>query len=169
MQLARSHALIVDTHLAPLPAEMQDVYLSDYRAWVVEACRREAARNARALAILDALCVGTGSAARFRNWSAIGPHAALRREYGLSEDALAILLLCAAPQLWHALGHVYVTIATQRRGVDARLIGDLLANRCTVQRELAPDAPLLACGLVSQRSNHSLVVSRDGVLRLAGG
>jgi hypothetical protein len=169
MQLARSNALIVDTHLAPLPAEMQDVYLSDFRAWVVAACRREAARNARALAILDALCVGSGSASRFRNWSAIGPHAALRREYGLSEDAVAILLLCAAPQLWHALGHVYVSIATQRRGVDARLLGDLLGDRCAVQRELSPDSPLLTCGVISQRSNHTFVVSRDIVLRLAGG
>jgi hypothetical protein len=92
----------LDTH-SHLPLAMHQLYLADVQAWVVATCRR--ATNRLVGNMLDAL-FARGGCADLARWQWIGPHAALRSEYRLSQDAIAILLLAAAPKLWGNLSFI---------------------------------------------------------------
>ena len=119
MESTRRDVLILDTRNTPLPRAMLDAYLDDLRSWISDLCR--AAGNGPALSLVDALHGPCSAPGAFSRWDAIGPHAALRREYGLSRDALAILLVAAAPRLWGSLAHVYAAVTgrvVRRRARD---------------------------------------------------
>lgn len=165
MQPTRRDVLILDTRTAPLPRAMLDTYLDDLRSWVSELCR--AAGNGPALSLVDALHGPSSAPGAFSRWDVIGPHAQLRREYGLSRDALAILLIAAAPRLWGSLAHVY-TAVTGRVVIDEHVLATLLGDRTAVVRELARSAPLVAFGLVTIRPTGAIVASAEAVGRLAG-
>jgi hypothetical protein len=165
MMNARRDVVILDTRFSPLPHAMLDRYLADLRAWVAERCR--AAGGRAPLALIDALYADGGSPAGFARWESIGPHAGLRREYGLSPDAVAILLVAAAPRMWGMFAHVYAAVAG-RVEVDANVLGVLLGDRAAAVRELDRSAPLVAFGLVSVRASGAVVPSAEVVCRLAG-
>ena len=165
MESTRRDVLILDTRTTPLPRAMLDTYLDDLRSWVSDLCR--AAGSGPALSLVDALHGPCSEPGAFSRWDAIGPHATLRREYGLSRDALAILLVAAAPRLWGSLAHVYASV-TGRVVIDQHVLATLLGDRSAVIRELAPTAPLRAFGLITIRPTGALVASSEAVGRLAG-
>lgn len=161
--------LMLNTCEAPLPLAMHEAYLLDLQAWVVDACRKATRADRAATSLLDALFAHR-SAASFARWASIGPHARLRRELGLSDDAIDILLLAAAPRMWGALTHVYAAIPP-RVGVtivNQHVLAALVGNRPGVLGELRRDAPLVARGLVSVRPTGSVVVSDHVIRRIAG-
>jgi hypothetical protein len=166
------HAISIDFRHCQLPHAMQQQYLLDLQAWVADTCRAAircggAADRDTAEALLDGLFPSPGAGASFARWDAIGPHAAIARENGLSPDAVAILLLTAAPRMWGGLLHVYAAI-TGRTAIDDHALAVLLRSQMTVVRELSREAPLVAFGVVSRRPTGSLTVNRDVVCRLAG-
>ena len=162
----RRDVLLLDTRTTPLPRAMLDAYHADLRGWVAELCR--AAGRGPALGLIDALYgERTTLPGAFARWDAIGPHAELRRQYGLSRDALAILLVAAAPRLWGPLAHVYAAV-TGRVHTDEHALAMLLGDRSAILRELAPGAPLLAFELLARTPTGNLVASAEVVSRLAG-
>ena len=151
-----------------LPLDMQELYLNDLQAWVMDACRN-ASGQTRAANLLDALYHPTRSTTGLARWNAIGPHAALRAAYRLSNEAVSILLLAAAPQLWGGLAHIYAEVSPAGHGhADVRLLRKLLGNDIDLGRELVSDAPLVAFGLVTRHSSGTITPSRDVIRRLAG-
>ncbi len=158
------NVLVLDTRTTPLPPAMLDAYHADLRGWIRDLCR--AAGASPSMDLIEALYPTTTTPGAFARWHAIGPHAALRREYGLSNDAVAILLVAAAPRLWGPIAHVYAA-ATGRVGIDEHVLAALL-DRGAVLRELAPGAPLLAYRLISRRPTGAIVASAEVVCRLAG-
>lgn len=166
------HAISIDFRQVHLPQTMQQQYLADLLAWVCDTCRAaircgEVADREAAEALLDGLYTPPGAGAGFSRWDAIGPHAAVRREYGLSPDAVAILLLAAAPRMWGGLLHVYAAI-TGRATVDEHALATLMRSQVSVVRELSREAPLLAFGVMTRRPTGVLTVNHDVLCRLAG-
>lgn len=162
----RRDVLLLDTRNTPLPRAMLDVYHADLRGWIAELCR--AAGHGPAVGLIDALYgERTSPSGAFARWDAIGPHAELRRQFNLSRDALAILLVAAAPRLWGPLAHVYAAV-TGRVHTDEHMLAQLLGDRAAILRELAPGAPLLAFELVTRTPTGNLVASAEVVRRLAG-
>jgi hypothetical protein len=163
--------LVLDTHHAHLPLAMREAYLSDLQAWVAVTCRAAARRvdNRAALGLIDTL-FGRAPAADVSRWQSIGPHAALRRAHGLSDDAVSVLLLATAPRLWGTLSHVYAAICSggYHFVLGAHVIGALLGDRRAVATELARTAPLVTHGLVTLRPTGAVMVSPEVVCRLAG-
>jgi len=166
MMSMRRDVLLLDTRATPLPRAMLDAYLCDLRSWITDLCR--AADRGAPLSLVDALYGPPSTPGAFARWDSIGPHAALRRQYGLSADALAILIIIAAPRLWGPLAHVYAAIAG-RVGIDEQVVAKLLGDRSAVLRELTRDAPLIAFGLVARRPTGELVASSEVVCRLVAG
>jgi hypothetical protein len=144
---------------------MLDAYHADLRAWVRDLCR--AAGHGPGIGLIDALYPATGEPGAFVRWDAIGPHASLRRTYDLSHDAVAILLLTAAPRMWGPFAHVYAAV-TGRVIVDEHVLARLLGDLGAVLRELARGAPLLAHKLVSRRPTGEIVASAEVLCRLTG-
>jgi len=172
MQTQRD-VLYLDTQQAPLPLAMREAYLGDLQSWVIAMCRAAARRGAAAdrctVGLIDALYGRGGSEADILRWRSIGPHANLRREFGLSDDAVSILLLVTAPRLWGALAHVYAAIRLPTAGVISQfLLATLMDSRTAVLTELAREAPLVRHGLVSIRPTGAIVASSTVVRQLAG-
>lgn len=166
------HAISIDFRHVQLPHAMQQQYLVDLQAWVSDTCRAAircggAADRETAEALLDGLFPPAGAGASFARWDAIGPHAAIAREYGLSPDAVAILLLAAAPRMWGGLLHVYAAIAG-RTQIDEHALATLMRSRMAAVRELSREAPLLAFGVLARRPTGALTVNADVLCRLAG-
>ena len=84
-----------------------------------------------------------------------------------ARDAIAILLVAAAPRLWGSLAHVYAAV-TGRVVIDEHVLARLLGDRSAVVRELARTAPLVAFGLINIRPTGAIVASAEAVGRLAG-
>jgi hypothetical protein len=163
--------LLLDTQHAQLPLAMREQYLVDLHAWVTDHCRAAARRGEGerfAMPVIDALCGPAAPPIGFARWRSIGPHASLRREFGLSDDAVAIMLLVAAPRMWGALTHVYASLVRSFSGivVSQQLLATLLDSRTMVLSELACQAPLIRNGLVSIRGNGAIVASGTVVRRL---
>lgn len=166
------HAISIDFRHAQLPQAMQQQYLVDLQGWISDTCRAAiryggATDQETAEALLDALFPPAGAGAAFARWDAIGPHAGIARDNGLSPDAVAILLLAAAPRMWGGLLHVYAAI-TGRTQVDEHAMATLMRSRMAALRELSREAPLLAFGGVARRPTGALTVNADVVCRLAG-
>ncbi|HSN25438.1 MAG TPA: hypothetical protein VLT45_04110 [Kofleriaceae bacterium] len=162
----RRDVLLLDTRNTPLPRAMLDVYHADLRGWIAELCRT--AGDGPALGLIDALYgERTMLPGAFARWDAIGPHAELRRQFNLSRDALAILLVAAAPRLWGPLAHVYAAV-TGRVHTDEHMLAQLLGDRAAIVRELAAGSPLLAFKLLARTPTGNLVASAEVVSRLAG-
>jgi hypothetical protein len=159
--------LFLDTRYAPLPLAMRDQYLADVHGWVIGLCRA-AAQDRATLSLIDGLYgnyVGAWDVAR---WRSIGPHASIRRELQLSDDAIAILLLTAAPKLWGALQHVYsaIVMPTCSYVVTQPLLAKLIDDRRAVLRELHRDAPLMRSKLVTMRPTGAIAANPAVVQRL---
>jgi hypothetical protein len=161
----RRDVLVLDTRTTPLPRAMLDAYHADLRAWIRDLCR--AVGRGPGLGLIDALYPATSEPGAFIRWDAIGPHAMLRRQYQLSHDAIAILLVCAAPRMWGPFAHVYAA-ATGRVTLDEHVLARLLGDRSAVLRELSSTAPLLTYRLVSRRPTGEIVASAEVLCRLAG-
>jgi hypothetical protein len=161
----RRDVLVLDTRTTPLPRAMLDAYHDALRTWIRDLCATAGGR--RATELIDALYPTQAAPGALGRWDAIGPHACLRRHYNLSPDAVAILLVAAAPRMWAPFAHVYASI-TGRVGLDERVLATLLGDRRAVLRELASTGPLLACKLLSRRSTGELTASAEVVCRLSG-
>lgn len=160
----RRDVLVLDTRTTPLPRAMLDAYHAALRTWVRHLCANAGGRHATDL--IDALYpMQTNSA--LSQWDSIGPHAALARQYGLTSDAIAILLVASAPRMWAPFAHTYAT-ATGRTGIDEHVLARLLGDRRAVLRELASTAPLIAYKLVTRRATGELVASAEVLCRLSG-
>jgi hypothetical protein len=156
---------------------LREAFFDDYRAWVIARCRDAIRRvplaiGAEANGLIESMLDGTGSADELERWSSIGPHAAVRRELVLSADAVDILLLVAAPQLWGVLPRIYERIDNGGRAavnaqVLTRLLGGTPAAAAMVARELAHDAPLRKHAAIELRANGGLKASPAMVARLS--
>jgi hypothetical protein len=165
------HVLYLDTQHAQLPLAMREAYLADVQAWVAGMCRWAARNDRSTLGLIDALYGLSSSSERIARWRSIGPHASLRREFQLSDDAVSILLLACAPYLWGAMTHVYAAIARPIAGVlvNQHLLAALVEDRFIVLRELCREAPLVRNHLVRVRPTGAIVPSTDVLRRFAGG
>ncbi|HEY5925108.1 MAG TPA: hypothetical protein VIV11_25675 [Kofleriaceae bacterium] len=163
--------LFLDTRHSPLPRAMREQYLLDLQGWVIAMCRLAVATHGDrvTLDLIQALYGAGGVAGDFTRWQSIGPHASIRREFQLSDDAVSILLLASAPRLWGALSHVYASITPSCLfRLDQKLLELLLDDRAAVARELHRGAPLIRTKLVSVRSTGSIVPNGAVVRRLIG-
>jgi hypothetical protein len=108
-----------------------------------------------------------GAGADFARWDTIGPHASIAWDHGLSPDAVAILLLAAAPRMWGGLLHVYAAISGSV-AIDEQTLATPVRSRMALVRELSREAPLLAFGVLSRRPTGAIAVDLDILRRLAG-
>ncbi|MBL9020396.1 MAG: ATP-binding protein [Myxococcales bacterium] len=88
--------------------------------------------------------------------SAAMPLGELADEFGLSADALEILLVVAAPAISGEVARLYGILANDaaRAPVDPQLVEQVLAGRVErhdIASELHPRAPLLALGIIEAR------------------
>ncbi len=161
--------LFLDTRFQPLPLAMREQYLADLQGWVVATCQMAAAaRGDRStLGLIQALFGACGHAGSFERWHSIGPHASIRREFQLSENAVATLLLASAPRLWGCMSHVYASMSMPncRFVVDAAMMSMLLDDRDAAMRELHREAPLVRGQLVSIRAATGAIVPASAVVR----
>jgi hypothetical protein len=168
MQVHRD-VVVLDTHRSKLPQAMQELYLADLQAWVLAACRNVSATDKPIGNMLEGLFERTESTGGLVRWQWIGPHAAVRDTHRLSQDAVMILLLAAAPKLWGNFAYVYDAISSTSRGhADFNLLRRLLGDRIDLRRELSADSPLVAFGLVKVSATGAVSVTSDVVCRLAG-
>jgi hypothetical protein len=166
---AHRDIVVLDTYRSKLPRAMQELYLNDLQAWVLDACRNATGSDATIGKMLDALFGQRGSSTGLSRWEFIGPHAALRSAYRLSRDAVTILLVAAAPKLWGNLAFVYDALSPSGNGrADFNVLRRLLGDRIDLRRELAADAPLVAFGLVTVSPSGAVSVDSEVVCRLAG-
>jgi len=151
-----------------LPLATREAYLADLQGWVLGMCRAAAKADYSTVRLIEGLFGTGGSAASLAPWHGNGPHASIRREFQLSEQAVQILLLAAAPYLWGSLTHVYAAITRpQSCLVGVRLLTELLGDRGAVMRELCREAPLVRHGLVRVHATGAIVASSPVIARLA--
>ncbi|HEY1553188.1 MAG TPA: hypothetical protein VGF94_00065 [Kofleriaceae bacterium] len=161
--------------MAPsLPLATRDRYLGDLFAWVATRCRDAIlrgvfARPARVL--LDDALAGAGPGQGLTRWEALGPHAVLRRELGLTLAATTLLVVAVAPRLWSTIGIVYRMCGAKGPVLDRRLAVALLggdrAAEAAVAREMSADAPLVQLGAIVVRGD-SIRAADTVVRRFAG-
>ena len=157
-----------------LPLGLRDSYLVDLLAWVAARCRDGIVRGLFAKpagALLDDAIRGVGPSYGLARWEVDGPHAALRRELGLTLAATALLVVAAAPRLWSTIAIVYRMAGARGPALDRKLAVALLggdrAAEAAVAHELAADAPLVRSGALVVRG-ESISASEAVVRRLAG-
>ena len=144
------------------------MYLADLQGWVLGMCRVAARADRSTVGLIDALFGRGGSAASLDHWYSTGPHASFRRELQLSDDAMQIMLLAAAPYLWGALTHVYAAIkAPTNCLIGMQLLVELHGDRDAVARELGRESPLVRHGLVKIYPTGAIVASSSVIARLA--
>ena len=166
--------IFLDTRHDQLPLAMREAYLADVQAWVLGTCRAAVraggCSDRSALGLIEALYGQRSFEGSLARWRSIGPHASIRREFQLSDDAVSLMLLAAAPRLWGALTHVYAAICMPGRNfvVSPLLLSMLLGSRPATLRELSADAPLVKYGLIAIRPSGAILASSDVVCRLAG-
>ncbi|HTR51792.1 MAG TPA: hypothetical protein VMJ10_13845 [Kofleriaceae bacterium] len=157
-----------------LPLALRDSYLVDLLAWVAARCRDAIVRGMfakPARALLDDAVAGLGPSCGLARWETLGPHAALRRELGLTLAATALLVVAAAPRLWSTIAIVYRMAGARGPALDRKLAVALLGGdreaEAAVALELASDAPLVRSGALVVRG-ESIAASDAIVRRLAG-
>src|SRR5579863_265753 len=161
--------------MAPtLPLATRDRYLGDLLAWVSTRCRDGILRGVfakPARVLLDDTLAETDRGGGLARWEAVGTHATLRRELGLSLAATTLLVVAVAPQLWSNIGIVYRMCGARGRLLERKLAVALLGGDRTaaaaVANEMAADAPLVQLGAVVVRGDT--IRASDAVVRRFAG